>query len=93
MNVDIVPFAVVWALLASVVLALIVYRYSVSRHEDDTLHVLGANVATEQTSVAHKLEVIDRWGKILTAITVLYGLAMVAAFLYLSWVQGSTTLG
>jgi hypothetical protein len=40
-------------------------------------------------NVAHKLEVIDKWGKILTAITVIFGLVLGALYLYQSWVAMS----
>ena len=37
---------------------------------------------TQQTTVAQKLDVIDKWGKILTVITVLFGLLIAAAYVY-----------
>ncbi|HWQ55040.1 MAG TPA: hypothetical protein VN442_15240 [Bryobacteraceae bacterium] len=89
MNVNLVPFAVVWALLATVVLILIVYRLLVSRREDDTLQLIHATGPAQQ-AIAHKLETIDRWGKILTAVTILYGVAIGAAYLYQMFVRTST---
>lgn len=89
MNVNLVPFAVVWALLATVVLILIVYRLMVARREDDTLHLIHAT-GTPQQVIAQKLEVIDRWGKILTVVTILYGVGIGAAYLYQNFVRSST---
>lgn len=37
------------------------------------------NLPALQTEVAHKLEVVDRWGKALTVLLVVYGLAFVVA--------------
>lgn len=92
MNVNLFPFAVIWALLATLVLLLIVYRYVIARKEDDTLHVLHeAGSVTQQVSVAQKLEQIDRWGKVLTVVTILYGAALAGVFLYRSFMQASTT--
>ena len=54
---------------------------SVARNEDDSLHVLHGALAP-QTAVAQKLDVIDKWGKILTVITVIFGLLIAAAYVY-----------
>lgn len=81
MNFNFLPLLVVWTILALVVLAMFIWRRSVAANEDDSLHLLhGTNSA--QTAVAQKLDVIDKWGKILTVITVLFGLLIAAAFIY-----------
>jgi hypothetical protein len=36
----------------------------------------------DQANVAHKLDVIDKWGKILTVVAVVSGLAIAAAYVY-----------
>jgi heme/copper-type cytochrome/quinol oxidase subunit 2 len=84
MNVNLLPYAVFWGVLALVVLFLIVYRKSVSSHEDDSLHLAGSGSA-EQTTLAHRLASIDRWGKMLTILVALYGLALAAIYLYQVW--------
>jgi uncharacterized membrane protein len=92
MNMNFVPFLVLWALLAVSVLALFVWRKTVSSHEDDHLHVLGgASVAksAEQTTVSQKLDFIDKWGKVLTVLTILYGVLIAGIYVWLSWVQNS----
>jgi Flp pilus assembly protein TadB len=85
------PLVVVWAALALVVLALFVWRQTVARNEDDSLHVMHGAL-TQQTSVAQKLDVIDKWGKILTVITVVFGLLIAVAYV---WGQftGRSSLG
>jgi len=85
-----VPFLVLWALLAMTVLALFVWRKTVSSHEDDNLHVMdGASVekSAAQSVMAHKLDLIDRWGKIVTVVTVLYGVLLAGIYMWLSWLQ------
>ena len=42
--------------------------------------------------VAQKLEVIDKWGKIVTALTVAFGVLIAGLYLYQTWVQTSTTI-
>ena len=85
------PLLSVWIVLALVVLALFVWRQSVARNEDDSLHVMHGALAP-QTAVAQKLDVIDKWGKILTVITVISGLLIAAAYVYGQFV-GRSALG
>jgi hypothetical protein len=75
------PLLVVWVVLALSVLALFLWRQAVARGEDDSLHVMHGTL-TDQTSLAQKLEVIDKWGKITTVITVVLGLLIAAAYVY-----------
>ena len=84
MNINLLPYIVFWGVLAVVVLALIVYRKSIADQEDDSLHLEG-NAPGNQVALAHKLALIDRWGKSLTVVAVLYGLALAAAYVYQIW--------
>lgn len=95
MNINFTPFTILWALLAAVVLALIAYRKTVSMKEDETLHLGpgGENVPMEQAAIAHKLEVIDKWGKLLTVIAVVYGLALAAFYTWQTWLSSGTGTG
>jgi len=81
-----------WSLLAVSVIVLIVWRKSVARGEDDQMHLMHAEAATHQAAVAQKLELIDKWGKIVTAVTVAYGVLIAGLFIYQTWVQTSTTV-
>lgn len=80
--------------MACGVAALAIYRKTISSHEDDTLHVSASTVVnvSHQADVAHRLEVIDRWGKLLTVIAAVYGLALGALYTYQMWVEGSRTM-
>lgn len=83
---------VLWGLLALVVLALLVWRKVVARGEDDTLHVLDGGAVQQtaaQSAMAHKLEAIDKWGKTLTVIAVVYGLVLAAIYVLQAWSQNS----
>ena len=87
-----VPFVILWVLLALTVLMLFVWRKSVSSKEDDNLHVLdGASAAksAEQVVLAQKLDLIDKWGKIATIVTVVYGVILGALYVWQSWVQNT----
>lgn len=91
---NLLPFAVIWAVLAAIVIFLIMYRRKVAHEEDDTLRVLeGGDAITRQVSVAKKLEQIDRWGKTLTIVTLVYGVAIGVSYVYQNWVQASNYMG
>jgi heme/copper-type cytochrome/quinol oxidase subunit 2 len=84
MNINLLPYAIFWGVLAIVVVFLIIYRKSVSSHEDDSLHLEGG-APSQQMALAHRLELIDRWGKTLTIVVALYGVALAAIYLYQIW--------
>ncbi len=77
-------YAIAWGVLALVVIVLAVMRKIVSSHEDDTLHLSGdaSAVVSEQTAIARKLEMIDKWGKLLTIILVISGLVLGGIYAY-----------
>jgi hypothetical protein len=83
-NINLLPYAVFWSLLAISVIVLIVYRKSVTAHEDDSIHLEG-NATTDQITLGHRVAVIDRWGKTLTVVTVVFGLALAAIYFYQIW--------
>jgi len=84
MNVNLLPYAVFWGVLAIVVVFLIIYRKSVSSHEDDSIHLEG-NMPSEQMALSHRLALIDRWGKTLTILVAVYGVALAGIYLYQIW--------
>jgi len=88
MHINLVPFFVLWLLLFLSVVAMVFWRKSVASHEDDSLHVLQGSVA-QQVSLAQRLEVIDKWGKLLTVITAVTGVILAAAWVYQTYVSAS----
>ena len=90
MNINLFPFLILWCVLALVVLALIIYRKVVATHEDNFVHVMGDVPAlSEQATVARKLEQIDKWGKGITVLTVIYGIALGVLYFWQTWVKNS----
>ena len=89
------PFLVLWALLAAVVLLMMAWRQALARKENDTLHVSVADNApvVEQTVLATKLEKIDKWGKLLTIIAIVYGAILGAAYLWQFWTSSAISRG
>ena len=89
---SLIPFIVLWILVALTVLALLIWRKAVASKEDDQLHVLdGASVqkSAEQITVSQKLDLIDKWGKMMTIVAVVYGLILGVLYVYQSWVQNT----
>jgi len=90
MNLNFAPFIVLETLLVLSVAALFIWRKMVSRDEDDNLHVLHQTSAVaQQEVVSHKLDIIDKWGKILTVVTVVLGLVIGAVYVYNSFLTGT----
>jgi hypothetical protein len=42
-----------------------------------------------QEDVAHRLDVIDRWGKVLTVVSFVFGLALAVVILYNAWMAST----
>ncbi|HTS75378.1 MAG TPA: hypothetical protein VMG40_04195 [Bryobacteraceae bacterium] len=80
---------VLWLAIASTVVGLAVYRKLVSRFEDDSLHMSEADRSrvTLQAFVAHRLDVVDKWGKTLTVFAMMYGAVLFAIYLYGVWMS------
>ena len=78
-----------WLALAAVIAAMALYRKYVSRDEDDAVHLNATadGVLQHQTEVAVKLDAIDKWGKTLTAVEVVFGLVLACVWLYQAWIE------
>ncbi len=79
---------IVWLILTAFVIGLGLYRKFVSRfREDDLVHLAEgeAKLIPNQVAAARSLDRIDLWGKALTVVDVVFGLALLAIFLYGAW--------
>jgi hypothetical protein len=91
-----VPLVILWILLGLTVLTLFVWRKTVASKEDDNLHIMDGSSAAknvEQEKVAEKLNVIDKWGKIVTVVAVVYGVILGGLYAYQSWIQSAKIVG
>ena len=84
MNINLMPWAVLWGVLAAVVLALIVVRSRLAAHEDDSIHLEGGT-PSDQVALDHRLAAVDKWGKAVTVVTVAFGLVLAAIYVYQIW--------
>jgi hypothetical protein len=92
MNINLLPFTVLWMALSTVVISLIAYRAWIAKDEDDSLHVMDGEggMVLRQEVLGRKLEAIDRWGKTLTVIALAFGLVVGGFYLHQNWVVVST---
>lgn len=92
---NLVIYLATWIPLAVLVGVLAIYRNSMASHEDETIHVLDGDAPqiAAQTELSHRLETIERWGKILTTVLVVYGLFIAGMYLYFVWQQGAKLPG
>lgn len=78
---------VIWVVMATVVGALALYRKFISREEVDVIHLRDseATVVSEQSTLARRLDMIDRWGKVLTIVLIIYGVLIASIWLFYAW--------
>ena len=89
--INLTPWLIGWAIVAVIVGGLALYRRSIALKEDDSIHVaeFEADMVGQQTAIADKLQVVDRWGKILTGVAAVYALVLLAAYMYNGWLESS----
>jgi hypothetical protein len=87
---NLVPLVSVWVLLALIVISMALYRHRLVRHVDATLDLLeDSRVAGQQTREAKRADAVERWGKVLTVLVLLYGLVIAASYLHQAWQSGT----
>lgn len=77
-----------WMVLGIVTLVLAIYRWTLTAHQESDVVHLGPGEEKEiprQVSLAQKMNTIDRWGKAMTVVTAVIGLALATAYLYQAW--------
>lgn len=82
---------VIWAVLAVIVAGLVVMRRVAAQKEDYDLHLDQARISGQQATLAKTIDVIDKWGIVMTVIIAVYGAVLLGAYLYQSW-QASNQL-
>jgi len=82
------------AALIAVVIALALYRYFIGKEQDFHIHVTAgeAQEVGKQSTLASRLSWVDKWGKSLTVVTLIYFLALLILILYKSWQQSQNVI-
>lgn len=79
-----------WSALVTAYIVLLVWRKQLERTEDDTLHVLAdRSVLSAQESMAHKMDLLERWSRILISLVILSGLVIAGIYMYSVWVSNT----
>jgi len=90
MNINFLPFLIGWVILDLVVVVLYFKHRALARQEDAGLNVLAsANAAQHHMALEQKLEGVDKWGKLLTILSLVYGLVLAGLYLAQTWEQSS----
>ncbi len=91
---NLLPYAIAWAVLFVIVLVLALMRRKVADKEDDSLKLSDGEVAdvARQEQLAKQLAIIERWGKALTIVLVVLGVAVALLYGWQMW-EGSSTAG
>jgi hypothetical protein len=84
---DMTTVVVLWIVLGIATMGLALYRKLLTLREQDTIVVeeWRAKEVEAQVALANKLDEIDKWGKLLTLVTVLVGIGIGAMYLYSGW--------
>ena len=94
---DLSKFTVHLVIFAGLVLttaALAIYRLMCDRDNDYHIHATAdeAGSVGKQDAVAHRVMAIEKWGKTLTTVTVIYFVVLVGLVLYNEWLRSSSTV-
>jgi len=85
---NLIPYIAIWAVFGLAVLGLALYRKILTFHGDDEFVHLSEGeqqLIPQQFALSNKLAAIDRWGKILTVVTTVAGLLILAVVLFEAW--------
>lgn len=88
---NLMAFALGWVVLLAIAIGVGIYRQALGRHEDETLHLAASEAAivTQQTKLAKKIQSVGLWLKWLTALAIVYGVALLAIYLHRGWIRGA----
>ena len=92
MHIHLMPFVAVWIALAGLVIGLAIYRRRLFTRTDEILHMGNESQIAKQATMAQRLDIIDRWGKIMTVIVALYGVLLAAIYFYQYWTESAQQL-
>ena len=85
------PFAVLWLILVIALIVVALYRQIIVRGEVDLLHFQEGQEKKieEQVARASKVQVIDRYCKILGIVLTIYSVLLGAAYIYSALISSS----
>jgi H+/gluconate symporter-like permease len=84
----------IWVAILAAYATVAFMRWHLGRREDDHLHFAESEqqLVVTQSSIAHKLDVLDRWKTALLVLTIVSGLIVGALHVYSAWQTTSSTV-
>jgi hypothetical protein len=81
-----------WATIFCAYAIVAIMRWNLGRREDDHLHFSDSEqqLVVMQSTIAHKLDVLDRWKTILLVLTIVSAILIGLYHVYQSWQATST---
>ena len=93
MNIDLMPWMIVWGILTTVVVALALYRTSLAAHDPPGLSLADAHGTDLQKQIEHRLVAVDKWGKALTVVAGMMIMFIFALWAYQTYMKGFQVIG
>jgi cytochrome b subunit of formate dehydrogenase len=92
MKMDLLPYVSAWAVLGVIVMVLALLRRKIADKEDDSLKLSDGETAhvVKQEQLARKLAKIELWGKSLTILLIVTGVALGLLYGWQMWEASST---
>ena len=80
-------YFITWVLLAAAVAVLAVYRVRLGSQADESIHLSPAesSMIAVQSKQPALIARVERWGKPLTVVAVVYGLVLLVVWFYQVW--------
>lgn len=85
-------FSVVWIVLATMAVVLATSRKFASMEGSGLAEVRSSEENSLRRADAHQTGVVEQWGRVVTGVAVLYCVALLSGFLYISWQNGQQIL-
>jgi hypothetical protein len=84
----------IWGAIVAAYVGVLLMRWNLGRREDDHLHFSDSErqLVTTQATIAHKLDVLDRWKTALLTLTIVSAILIAALHAYNSWQAASTSV-
>jgi hypothetical protein len=84
------PYVIAWMCMGGATLGLALYRKFLAMKEDDYIHIeeWRTTEVAKQETMARKIHAIDRYGEVLSILTVVGGLILSFAYIYAALSKG-----
>ncbi len=94
MQIDLMPWLIGWGIVTTAVVALALYRATLTLHEVSGVHLSGdPHIPEVQAATARRLQMVDLYGKVLTVVSTVVILAIAGIYGYQVYMKGYEVIG